>query len=118
MIIPYDETFHMVISYFALIASIASVILFTYFFLIARSTRLFTVFAVGSAGLIIGHNLRNIVLLAFTGVLILFLAYAEKYYVGIRPIYWTLEALSMLIFLSAGVLAAILSRKGYQKINK
>ncbi|MCL4435944.1 MAG: hypothetical protein M1503_02010 [Thaumarchaeota archaeon] len=104
----YYELFHTLAHYFSLLASIISILMLSYFILKARSTRPYAVLAAGSAGLIIGRKLRNVVIFTFTGILILFLAYVEKYYIGVSPIYWALEALSMLILLLAAVLAVTL----------
>ncbi len=105
----FEESLHQVATYFSQLAAIISVMMYLFFVSKARSTRPYTILAVSTAGLIVGRRLRNIVLLMLMSTLILFAAYAYKYYLGSGMIYWSLEALSLLIFLGSGILAVLLS---------
>lgn len=105
----FEESFHNVATYLSQLAAIISVMMYLFFVSKARSTRPYTILAVSAAGLIVGRRLKNIVLLMLMSALILFTAYAYKYYIGGGMVYWSLEALSLLIFLGSGILAVLLS---------
>jgi len=100
----FIDVFHDVVNVLSLGAAIISVSFFIYFLLRIRTLNPFLLFAVSSAKAVMSSRLRNIVLLTFLSTLIFFIAYSEKYFVGNKVVYWTLEASSLLIFLVAGVL--------------
>ncbi len=111
----FEEFFHTAVNYFSQLAAIMSILMYLFFVSKSRTARPYTVLAVSAAGLIVGRRLRNIILLMLTSTLILFIAYADKYYIGGGMIYWSLEAASLLIFLASGILAVILSASHISK---
>jgi hypothetical protein len=105
----FEETFHYAVNYFSQLAAIISIMMYIFFVAKARSTRPYTLLAVSTAGLIVGRKLRTIIVLMLTSSLILFAAYVEKYYLGNQLVYWSLEAISLLLFLISGIRAVLLS---------